>query len=187
MNFDELMECYHISDFDSNRVTYNELLQMFRRGNITPVIGAGLSSWAYPLWGEMLKGLAKDYGMESDIEELLNNNQYDVAASSLEKELSTNGFRSLLQKIFHISLLEVKKEECPVYLRNIPRLFHGPIVTTNFDRMIEYLFELDKNIVLTWLFQRTIYKTTKLIVPYIIRNLFWLKCTGILKIQQTLF
>ena len=144
MNFDELMECYHISDFDSNRVTYNELLQMFRRGNITPVIGAGLSSWAYPLWGEMLKGLAKDYGMESDIEELLNNNQYDVAASSLEKELSTNGFRSLLQKIFHISLLEVKKEECPVYLRNIPRLFHEPIVTTNFDRMIEYLFELDK-------------------------------------------
>lgn len=35
MKFQELMDCYHISDVDNNQIAYQELLTMMQRKNIT--------------------------------------------------------------------------------------------------------------------------------------------------------
>ena len=49
MEFQELMDCYYLSEEDNNRVVYKKLLEMMKKQNVIPVIGAGLSCWAYPL------------------------------------------------------------------------------------------------------------------------------------------
>ena len=54
MKFQELMDCYYLSGGDNNRVVYDQLLEMMGKQNVTPVIGAGLSCWAYPLCGALL-------------------------------------------------------------------------------------------------------------------------------------
>lgn len=141
VKFQELMDCYYISDIDNNQIVYNQLLSLMRKQNITPVIGAGISHWAYPLWREMLETLAKNYGLEEEIGKLVNDGEYEGAASLLERELTHNKLVWLLQQTFRISLLREKATEFPDYLKLLPQLFRGPIITTNFDRAIEYLFE----------------------------------------------
>lgn len=140
MTFDNLMNCYHISESDNNRIIYDKLIQQLRKQNVTPLIGAGLSSWAYPLWGQMLSEQANSYGIRPEVDALLNEKKYEEAASLLEKMLTANGLTNILQQIFHPERLEEKATSCPAYLKTIPKLFHGPIITTNFDQMIEYLF-----------------------------------------------
>ncbi len=70
MTFQELMDSYYISEEDNNQITYNKLLTFAQTKNITPVIGAGLSHWAYPLWKEMLEQQAKNYGLTEEISSL---------------------------------------------------------------------------------------------------------------------
>ncbi len=141
MNFTELMDCFVISEEDNNRVAYNEFLASFKKHNITPIIGAGLSCWTYPLWAKMLQEQAKNYGVEEEINELLDENKYEEAASKLEEQVTKHGFTRILQRIFDTSLIEKNKANRPNYLKKIPTLFRGPIITTNFDRVIEHLFE----------------------------------------------
>lgn len=143
MTFQELMNCYALSSNENNRITYNELLSQFRGQNVTPVIGAGLSTWAYPRWNELLKEQASTIGLQSEIETMLNNNQYEEAASLLEKELTYYGFLRVLQNVFDPSLTEEKADQCPEYSKLLPHIFRGPVVTTNFDRVIEYLFRVE--------------------------------------------
>ncbi|MDE7193772.1 MAG: SIR2 family protein, partial [Oscillospiraceae bacterium] len=144
MDFQELMDCFFISKEDNNQVAYNDLLDSFKKQNVTPIIGAGLSCWAYPLWSKMLEEQSQKYGLETEVNELINENKYEDAASILEEEVTKHGFSRLLQKIFNKHLIEEKKEKRPDYLMKLPTLFHGPIVTTNFDRVIEHLFEICK-------------------------------------------
>ena len=143
MKFQELMDCYYLSGEDNNRVVYEQLLEMMEKQNVTPAIGAGLSCWAYPLWGALLKKYAKVYGIEDQVDKLLAENQYEEAASCLEKEVTHNKFMQLLEKSFGESKIKEKASEMPEYLRKIPRLFRGSVVTTNFDRVIEYLYQAE--------------------------------------------
>lgn len=140
MTFQELMDCCMISEDENNRIVYDQLLELFNKQRVTPIIGAGISHWVYPLWAEMLKKQANSYGLDNEIKELLEKNQYEDAASLLESEITHNGLIRLLKQIFNPLLIEKKADKCPEYLKNVPQLFCGPIVTTNFDRVIEYLF-----------------------------------------------
>lgn len=141
MNFQDLMNCYNISDGESNQIVYNNLLELFKKQNITPVIGAGLSSWAYPLWGDMLIKQGSDYGIGKRVQQLIDDKEFELAASALEKETTPYGLKLLLQHIFRVSLMNEYSTQCPAYLKRLPHLFNGPILTTNFDRVIEYLFK----------------------------------------------
>lgn len=143
MDFRKLMECYHLSEADNNQNVYNRLASMMKKQNITPVIGAGLSCWAYPLWGALLRKEADSHGIKDEIESLLSHNKYEESASRLEEEITHNGFTRLLEYTFDESKIEENVSKMPAYLKKIPRLFHGPVVTTNFDRVIEYLYRLE--------------------------------------------
>lgn len=109
MDFQELMDCFFISEEDNNQVAYDDLLKSFKNQNITPIIGAGLSCWVYPLWPKMLKEQARNYGLELEISELINENKYEEAASKLEDEVTKRGFTTLLQRIFNTALIKKNK------------------------------------------------------------------------------
>ena len=143
MEFQELMDCYYLSEEDNNRVVYKKLLEMMKKQNVIPVIGAGLSCWAYPLWRTLLRKQAEIYGILEEVDKLLSENKYEEAASALEQEVTENGFLNNLEEIFSEEKLEENKSKMPEYLRKLLALFHGPVVTTNFDRMIEYLYRLE--------------------------------------------
>ena len=143
MKFQELMDCYYLSEEDNNRVVYKKLLEMMKKQNVIPVIGAGLSCWAYPLWRTLLRKQAEIYGIQEEVDKLLSENKYEEAASDLEQEVTENGFLNNLEEIFGEEKLEENKSKMPEYLRKLLALFHGPVVTTNFDRMIEYLYHLE--------------------------------------------
>ena len=143
MEFQELMDCYYLSEEDNNRVVYKKLLEMMKKQNVIPVIGAGLSCWAYPLWRTLLRKQAEIYGIQEEVDKLLSENKYEEAASALEQEVTENGFLNNLEEIFSEEKLEENKSKMPEYLRKLLALFHGPVVTTNFDRMIENLYHLE--------------------------------------------
>ena len=146
MTFDELMQSYYLSDLENNRVSYDNLLEQAKNNNLTPLIGAGLACWAFPMWPELLKEQAKPFGMEKEIETMLQNNQFEEAASRLEAELSPNQFRRNLQQIYGSQHLMVNAAKRPAYQILLPLIFQGPILTTNFDRAIEDLYlQVQKN------------------------------------------
>lgn len=140
MTFQELMDCYYMGQYDNNQIVYNRLLEMVKRHNITPVIGAGISSWAYPLWGRMLEGRLEEYGLQEEAGQLFKDGQYEKVASLLEKWLTPNGLIQLMEEIFDPAEMEKKANQCPDYLNLLPDLFTGPILTTNFDRGIERIY-----------------------------------------------
>lgn len=144
MTFQELMDCYVINENENNSIVYKRLLEMCSNQNITPIIGAGISCWAYPLWGKLLRKLAIGYGLEGEIEELIKESQYEKAASLLDEKITHNELIRQLRIEFRYDLMEERKNDFPKYLENIPKLFQGPIVTTNFDRVIEYIYYLQK-------------------------------------------
>ena len=143
MEFQELMDCYYLSEEDNNRVVYKKLLEMMKKQNVIPVIGAGLSCWAYPLWRTLLRKQAEIYGIQEEVDKLLSENKYEEAASALEQEVTRYKFLNNLKETFSEEKLEENKSKMPEYLRKLLALFHGPVVTTNFDRMIENLYHLE--------------------------------------------
>ncbi len=138
MTFDELMNAYHISEYSGNRAVYNALLQQLKNGRVTPVIGAGLSVWAgYPLWGGLLKNLAKGTTVEKDIADLLSNNEFEKAAQALSKLYRKNNFLRILADEFSPDKIDEAKR--PDFQKLLPKLFRGPFATTNYDVCLERL------------------------------------------------
>lgn len=148
MTFDELMNAYHISEYSGNRAVYNALLQQLKNGRVTPVIGAGLSVWAgYPLWGGLLKNLAKGTTVEKDIADLLSNNEFEKAAQALSKLYRKNTFLRILADEFSPDKIDEAKR--PDFQKLLPKLFRGPFATTNYDvcleRLLKAAFTVDPN------------------------------------------
>ncbi len=136
MNFNQLMEAYHINDDLCNRAVYDELLAQMKKNCVTPVVGAGLSRWAgYPLWKELLEQKAKGLPNEKTIHQYINQEKFEKAASMIEKAHGRNRFRHILEKEYSPDKLSEKKR--PEYQRLFSKLFPGPVITTNFDISLE--------------------------------------------------
>lgn len=140
MTFQQLMDCYYISNGDCNQKVYNMLLEQIKKHNVTPVIGAGLSFWAYPGWGELLTNAASSYGEEKTVQAFLKKNRYDDAAEHLETVIGGRIWEGLLNDAFDPSLITKKRNSRPYFQQSIPKVFQGTILTTNFDRAIEDLY-----------------------------------------------
>lgn len=143
MTFEQLMEsCKSGSPIIDNNRIYKRLLKDMK-GNVTPVIGAGLSLWAgYPLWANLLAGLAgeaEEDPIRKAVQNDLNKNKFEKAASRLEEIYCHNEFmRSVVDEY---SPEKLNNHTRPSFQWLLPRLFHGPVVTTNFDVSLEKLFD----------------------------------------------
>lgn len=140
MTFQQLMDCYYISSGDCNQKVYNMLLEQIKKHNVTPVIGAGLSFWAYPGWGGLLTNAASAYGEQKTVQAFLKQNRYDDAAEHLETVIGERIWEGLLKDAFDPSLITKKRNSRPYFQQSIPKVFQGTILTTNFDRAIEDLY-----------------------------------------------
>ena len=112
------------------------------RDEIVPFIGAGLSAeFGYPSWDELIKKLA-DSVSQSDlstrVRKLLAERNFEEAAAEVAEALP-NGVDDALRNEFDDRKLQrpVKKGA----VQHIPHITRGPILTTNFDHVLEAAFE----------------------------------------------
>lgn len=115
-----------------------DLVDAVRLGRISPFVGAGISkACGYPMWGEALGKIAlKLQGMEvQDIAPLMAQYDYLQAAQVLHDAAA--------DQVKHFIKTEFRQRAGaiagPILL--LPELTQGCIVTTNFDSMIEELFQ----------------------------------------------
>lgn len=115
-----------------------DLVDAIRLGRVAPFVGAGLSRpCGYPMWGEALGKMAQKLdGLEvDDIRPLMERYDYLQAAEVLHAAAA--------DEVNHFIKTEFRQRasgsQGPVTL--LPELSEGCVVTTNFDTVIEDLFE----------------------------------------------
>lgn len=134
--------------YPRNKENFRKLADLCRSGNIVPYVGAGLSRFAnLPLWQGFIEELK-----ESCPDKNFSTEDLKKAADIIEKQLGKEKFYRIFKEKFfydkddkwwidHIEEKGVEKEAISL----IPNLFNGPIITTNFDKILEAIhdFEID--------------------------------------------
>jgi hypothetical protein len=106
---------------------------------LVPFVGAGLSMpMGFPSWGDFLKGVAAECGKSGEVATLLTDGKYEEAAETVEDGLGEEIFHSRVRHTFG----KRPSNECELKdaVLALPDLAGGPVVTTNFDRILERVF-----------------------------------------------
>ncbi len=130
--------------YEDNRAFLDEVLELARRQRLVPFVGAGFSQFHYRGWGSLLRGIAaRCPDCQEELEGLLGKGEYEDAASLLQKEMGARGrgrrdvFLRAIDGEFGEGTVEGAFAKMSRERRGIPRVFRGPILTTNYDLLIE--------------------------------------------------
>jgi hypothetical protein len=125
---------------EENKKTFDVLIAQLRSPmGVVPFVGAGLSvSFGYPGWPAFLKDAAKFHSNPKEVLAKIRANQLIDAASLLYKE-SPDRFQQLVEGAFGrpVGVEQVRTGA----LSLLPLISRGPVITTNFDRVLETAFE----------------------------------------------
>jgi hypothetical protein len=124
---------------EENKTALSGLIDQVRRRGIVPFIGAGMSAPFYPLWSRFLLDQAKDQRILTKIRDLLRRDQYEQAAESLLGRLKEHRFHDIVRNTFGPVKLP-QRNDVPDALRYVAALGQGPVLTLNFDPMLEFVF-----------------------------------------------
>jgi hypothetical protein len=124
----------------SNQATLYHLERQGRANpGIVPFLGAGISiPYGFKNWGDLLRDAAPPRLLPT-IEEQLKNGDYEGAAETLLKDFGPDGFQNMVAASAGDSLLEAFDFRIGM-VSLLPLLASGPVVTTNFDRVLERAF-----------------------------------------------
>jgi hypothetical protein len=134
----EKAEILNTDQFRNNLQVFDELKRSCRRGFVIPFVGAGMSKSAgLPDWKEYLLGLGDDAGLARDVirTRLEVQGDYEGVMNDIIERLTLNRFERDFERSFGIP----EAIEGPVAL--LPRLFDSSAITTNFDRVLEKVYE----------------------------------------------
>jgi SIR2-like domain len=107
---------------------------------VVPFLGAGISTaFGFKDWKHLLLGAAPPR-LADRISKLLGANNYEGAAETLLKELGADGFQNMVAASAGDSYLESFEFRTGT-VSLLPLLASGPVITTNFDRVLERAFE----------------------------------------------
>ena len=137
-----MMTIEEVFDYDrsGNNKVFKSLLSRCKSGYAVPYVGAGLSVFAgMPSWYEFLNELReqcveKSFSLDNPLE----------AADEIVKQLGETAFNKFFQRVFHCNeddgwwnriILDNKVFNQAISI--IPKLFQGPIITSNYDKIIE--------------------------------------------------
>lgn len=130
-----------IWDDPSNTATIAELLHWLRRRQgLIPFVGAGLSvPFDYPDWKSFLRASADRARVTHDVEKALARSDYEGAAQRIEDAIGEPAFDRLIRQAFGRDIEPGAQLSAAVRL--LPRLAPGPVITTNFDHVLETVFK----------------------------------------------
>ena len=139
MTHDDLLAA--ISNLGDNADNLPRLLrQIAARLGVNPFVGAGLS---IPLglkgWREFLLGQAQKAGIESQICARLDAGEFERAAEEVFEARGPRAFLNAIDAEFGDAKLQGRRLDGAVSV--LPRLAPGAVLTTNFDHVLERVFE----------------------------------------------
>jgi len=112
---------------------------------VIPFLGAGVSApFKYRQWGEFLGGAAREQlggSQKAAVEEAVAKENYFHAAALLSDALGEQDFQRSISEEFSDDRLRSANLQAGIF-GYLPLLTAGPMITTNFDRVIEHVFEL---------------------------------------------
>jgi hypothetical protein len=124
--------------YRGNLQVFDELKRSCQRGFVIPFVGAGMSKSAgLPDWKEYLLGLCDDASLARDViqERLEVQGDYEGAMDEIVQRLTINRFERDFERSFRIP------EEINGAVALLPKLFDCSAITTNFDRVLERVYE----------------------------------------------
>lgn len=132
--------------FDSlgdNRINIAALVEQLQTGGVIPFVGAGMSvPFNLPDWKELLIRLAPDDLVKRQVEARLAKGEYEEAAEDMLRLRGSNAFQAAIDFTFGPEKLGALPERAA--LRLLPALCPGPVLTTNFDSVLEKVFEAER-------------------------------------------
>ncbi|MEO5814572.1 MAG: SIR2 family protein [Gemmatimonadaceae bacterium] len=119
---------------DNRRLLGDLVRQVQSASGVVPFVGAGLSAaYHLPQWGPLLRSLAPDAASIKELDRLLAANEYEAAAEYVFDARGAVQFNQLLARALALEV-DVEKDTAITKLGLLPT---GPIITTNFDKIIE--------------------------------------------------
>ena len=130
----------HILESYENKLRFQALQDIYKKKNIIPFIGAGLSiPSGYESWTELLRSMRKETNIsEPYLEKLLTDGKYEEAAQCLCDAMPDGQFEECLSNRFDKSISYKDILGCVRYL---PTCFDTSIITTNFDDILKKCFD----------------------------------------------
>jgi tetratricopeptide (TPR) repeat protein len=141
----------HIKDliefYPNNKRNINELTSYIKNAKIVPFIGAGLSKFAgYPLWSEFLDNIFEEYKDRERIKSIISDPNFKKFTCTMKASLLKKNMGQALIVREIIDAFKDKEREREHFLNQpvwiLPDLFNGLILTTNFDKLIERVYDL---------------------------------------------
>ena len=126
--------------FPRNLSRFDELKRACQRGFVIPFVGAGMSKSAgCPEWREYLLNLCGDANLDPAVMRvrLEENGDYEGVMNDLVTVLGVNRFNLDFERDFKTP------DEITGAVTLLPKLFDNSAITTNFDRVLERVYEND--------------------------------------------
>src|SRR3954452_1226300 len=122
-----------------NLSAFEELKRVCHRGFVIPFIGAGMSKSAgCPSWTEYLVNLCPDANLDAGaIRARLEDGDYEGVMDDLVTALGVNRFNRDFERDFKTP------DEVVGAVTLLPKLFDNSAITTNFDRVLERVYEIE--------------------------------------------
>ena len=136
---EQISSVLNIDDYPRNRRNFEELKETIQGGIIIPFIGAGLSiSAGCPTWGSFLSDLMEEHGINSPrAQELFNTGDYERLMSLVITESATGAFEQYFAQDFRHQ--DITATPCVL----LPKLFDKCVITTNFDLVVDEVYETE--------------------------------------------
>jgi len=134
---DEKQRILSTDEFSDNGRVFDELKRACDRGFVIPFVGAGMSrSAGLPDWRGYLLGKCAAAGIDqATMEARLDAGEYEQVMTEIVEKLTT----SVFERDFELDFKTPEEIAGPVAL--LPALFDCTVVTTNFDRVLERVYE----------------------------------------------
>ena len=148
MAFEDLMgknykgECPTLKHlYQLNERAFQGIQEQLAKNNLIPLFGAGFTGAAYPGWSSLLRKMAEPFpNCQVQLNAQLNAGQFEEAASTLCAEMGEFEFREELCQTFGPHTVPDAMEKLTPARKAIPRIFNGPMMTTNVDLCLEEIY-----------------------------------------------
>src|SRR5262245_31623286 len=107
---------------------------------VVPFVGAGISvPIGYPGWTSFLLEQAEQFQRRAEIAAQLAAGKYEDAAETLSEMQGPRAFADAIEAAFGVH--RMRRRRINGAAKWLPRIATGPVITTNFDRVLETCFE----------------------------------------------
>lgn len=127
--------------YQQNKRAFQGIQEQLSKNNLIPLFGAGFTGASYPGWSSLLKEMAKPFpNCQAQLEKQLNDSQFEEAASTLCEEMGEYDFQEELYQTFGPHTVPDAMNKLTPARKAIPRIFNGPMMTTNVDLCLEEIY-----------------------------------------------